>query len=246
MRVAVVFKSFLFGSSWYNTAVHAFASMVSILSNERSRVTTRFASPNRCTNAETTTTTTTRRDWLSHILLSSAALWTTTLTLSTAAQAAPPIAIIAEELGYFPVTNRDGETVYVAQSVQRTSSTQAQQLALALKERGVVMVGTYWCPHTSRQKELFGKEAWANVQYVECAPKGYQGNPGYCLAKQVDGYPAWIFPNGKMVSGERPLSVLADEIGFRGFRDELEKDIPPLGGASCKLSNNSSNNNKKQ
>lgn len=176
-----------------------------------------------------------RRDVLSGFLVFSA---TTTTTTTTAAQAAPPIAIIAEELGYYPVTNREGETIYVAQSVKRKSSAQAEQLAQALTAQGVVMVGTYWCPHTSRQKELFGKEAWSNIQYVECARQGYKGNPGYCLAKKVDGYPAWIFPNGKMISGERPLSVLAEEIGFRGFREELEKDIPPLGGASCKLNKN--------
>lgn len=180
--------------------------------------------------------TNTRREWISHLLVTSAASAMIGLTSSSSsAQAAPPIAIIAEELGYFPVTNRQGETVYVAKSVQRSSSIQAQQLAQMLQEKGVVMVGTYWCPHTSRQKELFGKEAWSKISYIECAPKGYQANPAYCIAKQVDGYPAWIFPNGKMISGERPLSLLAQEIGFRGFRDDLEKDIPPLGGASCKL-----------
>ncbi|GAX27566.1 hypothetical protein FisN_13Hu348 [Fistulifera solaris] len=174
----------------------------------------------------------TRRDFVQSLLITATTFFTT-----QTAQAAPPIAIIAEELGYFPVTNREGQTVYVAQSVKRTSSAQAQQLALLLKEKGVVMAGTYWCPHTSRQKELFGKEAWSKIKYVECAPKGYQANPQYCLAKQVDGYPTWIFPNGKRISGERPLALLAEEIGFRGFRPELEQDLPPLGGASCQLSN---------
>ncbi len=175
----------------------------------------------------------TRRGFLHSLVVAAI----TCFTQATIAQAAPPIAIIAEELGYFPVTNREGETVYVAQSVKRTSSPQAQQLAQVLKEKGVVMVGTYWCPHTSRQKELFGKEAWSKIPYVECAPKGYQADPKYCLAKQVDGYPTWIFPNGKRIAGERPLALLAEEIEFRGFRPELEQDIPPLGGASCQLSN---------
>lgn len=50
------------------------------------------------------------------------------------AQAAPPIAVIAEELGYFPVTNRQGETVMVPKRVTRSSSEQAIQLAQHLKK----------------------------------------------------------------------------------------------------------------
>lgn len=48
--------------------------------------------------------------------------------------AAPPIAIIAEELGYFPVTNRYGETVYVPKRIQRPSSNQAIELAKHLQQ----------------------------------------------------------------------------------------------------------------
>jgi hypothetical protein len=96
------------------------------------------------------------------------------------------------------------------------------------------MVGTYWCPHTSRQKELFGKEAWQEITYVECSSKGYLGNPRYCVAEKVDGYPAWIFPGGKQLSGEMPLSVLAEEIGFQNFNEELEANVPPLIGSACK------------
>jgi hypothetical protein len=41
--------------------------------------------------------------------------------------------------------------------------------------------------------------------------------------------------NGKRLSGEVSLSVLAKEVGFRGFRDELETDLPPsLGSTTCK------------
>lgn len=51
----------------------------------------------------------------------------------SAADAAPPIAIIAEELGYFPVTNRNGDTVYVPKRVSRTSSQQSIDLAKHLQ-----------------------------------------------------------------------------------------------------------------
>lgn len=49
------------------------------------------------------------------------------------ASAAPPIAIIAEELGYFPVTNRHGKTTYVPARVKRSSTDQAVLLAKYLK-----------------------------------------------------------------------------------------------------------------
>lgn len=155
----------------------------------------------------------------------------------TAAVAAPPIAIIAEELGYFPITNAQGDTVYVPKKVQRASSAQAVQLAEYLTSRNVVWAGTYWCPHTSRQRELLGREAASKLRYVECSPRGYGSDPKWCLSHRVDGYPAWIFPDGRQVSGERPLSDLAREANYPGTFDEsLEEDLPPLiGSGACSL-----------
>jgi hypothetical protein len=148
-------------------------------------------------------------------------------------EAAPPIAIIAEELGYFPVTNRVGETVYVPQRVRRESSLQAVRLAQRLSQQGAYMAGTYWCPHTSRQKELFGRTAW-QLEYVECASAGYQGNAKLCAQLQIQGYPTWVFPDGKLLSGERSLEALAEAVGMKNFRPEQEVDLPPLSGAACK------------
>lgn len=156
-----------------------------------------------------------------------------------AANAAPPMAVIAEELGYFPVTNRDGKTVMVPKRVSRESSRQATELARRLRDKGVVMVGTYWCPHTSRQKELLGREAFEQLKYVECSPKGYNGNPSYCISKRVDGYPAWVFTKDgdETLSGERSLAELAEKVGYSGFDPSLEKNVPPLlGMGSCKKS----------
>ena len=109
------------------------------------------------------------------------------------------------------------------------------ELSKLLQDKGVVMAGTYWCPHTTRQKELFGKEAFTNIRYIECAPKGYNSNPMFCIAKQIDGYPTWIFPDGTQISGERPLSVLASAVGMKNFNDNIEQNVPPLlGSESCK------------
>ena len=69
------------------------------------------------------------------LLASILATTTASLLLSPSSTfAAPPIAIIAEELGYFPVTNRKGQTVYVGKRVKRESSDQAIALAKHLHD----------------------------------------------------------------------------------------------------------------
>lgn len=156
----------------------------------------------------------------------------------TQASAAPPIAIIAEELGYFPVTNRAGETVYVPARVKRKSSEQSIKLAQHLKSIGAVMYGAYWCPHCSHQKELFGNEAWAIVPYVECSTKGfyYDSNKIASVKEKIDGFPTWRFPGNnkqkEFVSGEMPLERLVALSGFKGGFDViLEGPIIPSSGA---------------
>jgi hypothetical protein len=148
------------------------------------------------------------------------------------ATAAPPIAIIAEELGYFPVQNRAGEVVYIPKKVKRESTDQAIELAKVMQEKGVSMYGAYWCPHCSRQKELFGKEAWSYINYVECSPKGY-GFKAVC--SNVDGYPTFKDKKGKLnFSGERGLADMAQQVGLTSFDPSLEGGIPLI-GSTCKL-----------
>ena len=151
--------------------------------------------------------------------------------------AAPPIAVIAEELGYFPVTMKDGDVKFVPKRVSRKSSAQAIELAKVLKEKGVTMYGAYWCPHCSRQKELFGAEAWAIMNYIECSPKGYEFK-GQKVCKGVDGYPTFKDKTGRVVnvSGERPLDFLAEQVRFSNFDPSLEEELPAIGTA-CKLPN---------
>ena len=151
------------------------------------------------------------------------------------AGAAPPIAIIAQELGYFPVTNSKGETVYIPKRVSRESSDQAMALAHHLRNIKARVYETYWCPHSARQRELFGRQAWDVIDHVECSPKGYRAQPTMCNSKRIDGYPTWII-RGKVVSGERSLSELAKASAFPGnFVEALELNVPPsLGSSSCR------------
>lgn len=91
------------------------------------------------TMTTTTTTTITRRRVLlveTTVMLLSTVLLTSS-SLPPPSNAAPPIAIIAEELGYFPVTNRNGDTVYVPKRVRRTSSSQSIDLAKHLQNVSV-------------------------------------------------------------------------------------------------------------
>jgi len=154
-------------------------------------------------------------------------------TISRPVQAAPPVAVMMEELGYFPVTNQKGDTVYISARVQRGSTDQAVALAAHLRKTGAVMYGAFWCPHCRQQKEIFGREAWASVNYVECAAQGAGADVALCRKKKVDGYPTWVLGNGKTVGGEAPLGEIASKSGFRGEFDQgLEPELP--GSGSCR------------
>jgi hypothetical protein len=185
---------------------------------------------------------------------------------TAAALAAPPIAIIAEELGYFPITQQsDGDstdsaallpssttTIYVPARVKRASTRQAVALADYLQAHNVRMAGAFWCPHCRRQREVLGAEAWSRMDYVECAPLGYKGNPALCNELGVTAYPTWIVPTTppssstfvepnndesvtttfdttrttttsfRLISGERTLVDLAAAVGYPG---------PPIDGS---------------
>ena len=180
-----------------------------------------------------------RRNFLRNIAATTttaASISSSALLLPTdSAQAAPPIAVIAEELGYFPVQNRNGDLVYVPKKVQRQSTDQAVELANMLTEQGMVFYGAFWCPHCSRQKEIFGAQAFSLLNYQECSPKGY-GFKGVC--KDVDGYPSFRSKERlrKTIdfSGERPLSYFAEQVGFTSFDPSLEGEVPMV-GTTCKL-----------
>ena len=139
-------------------------------------------------------------------------------------------------MGYFPVIDeRSGETVMVPAKAKRESTDQAVALAKYLQSTGAIMYGAFWCPHCSRQKELFGKEAWKYISYVECSPKGYRTKYATCLEKGVDGYPSWKFGNGKSQGGEMELMDIAKMSGYKkAFNADLEAGVPALGGGgSC-------------
>ncbi|KAL3811027.1 hypothetical protein ACHAXA_010288 [Cyclostephanos tholiformis] len=153
--------------------------------------------------------------------------------------AAPPFAVMSEEMGYFPINDQVlNATVMVPASIKRESTQQAISLARYLQSSGAIMYGAFWCPHCRRQRELFGREAFKYLNYVECDPRGYKSRYATCALDGVEGYPSWKFGNGEVRGGEMELSEIAMTSGYlksRGrFDSRLETGVPPLGGASCR------------
>ena len=71
------------------------------------------------------------------LLSSLAAAFTITAPRPPPSQAAPPMAVIAEELGYYPVTDRDGNTLYVPARVKRPISRRSASEARPCEQRSL-------------------------------------------------------------------------------------------------------------
>lgn len=87
-------------------------------------------------------------------------------------------------------------------------------LAAHLKKVGAKMYGAYWCPHCTRQKEIFGA-AFQAIDYVECDPRGENPRPNLCKEAEIKGYPTWTV-NGKSLIGVQSLEELAKASGYKG------------------------------
>ncbi|MFB2920694.1 vitamin K epoxide reductase family protein [Aerosakkonema funiforme] len=101
-----------------------------------------------------------------------------------------------------------------------TNISGAAEIALAahLKQVGAKMYGAYWCPHCHEQKQLFGKEAFSQIGYIECDPKGKNPQPNLCQTAKVQSYPTWVI-NGQSVAGTQSLEKLAQMSGYTGARN---------------------------
>jgi hypothetical protein len=98
-----------------------------------------------------------------------------------------------------------------------TTTSGEAEIALAkhLTSVGALKYGAYWCPHCYEQKQLFGKEAFAEIAYIECAPDGQNPQPQKCLAAKIKSYPTWII-DGKVYEGTQKLEKLAEITGYTG------------------------------
>jgi len=89
-----------------------------------------------------------------------------------------------------------------------------------LKKTGVTMYGAYWCPHCTRQLDLFDKYK-GDVPYIEC---GIPEHPGAisdeCRTIGVRGVPTWGSATGESFLGKASLTDL------QSFMDYLDKKSP--------------------
>ena len=107
---------------------------------------------------------------------------------------------------------------------------QLNALASCLADKGVKEYGAFWCPHCAEQKKVFGSAdeiIKSRDVYVECDPRcvpdengrvqaacrGEESHSDECLEKEINGYPTWIFSDGKRLSGVQQPEILAQASG---------------------------------
>tara|TARA_Y100001968_G_scaffold258997_1_gene246097 strand:+ start:680 stop:1624 length:945 start_codon:yes stop_codon:yes gene_type:complete len=98
------------------------------------------------------------------------------------------------------------------------SSPEKIKLAEHLTKEGAVMYNAYWCPHCHDQKEMFGREATAKLNLIECAKDGFNNKKELCEAKGITGFPSWEI-NGSINSGVKSLKELAELSNFENTSD---------------------------
>jgi len=87
-------------------------------------------------------------------------------------------------------------------------------LAKYLKDNDVVKYSAYWCPNCLNQSELFGKQAYRELNVVECARDGINSQTQLCIDKKIKGFPTWEI-NGKLILGVLSLKELSKLTGFK-------------------------------
>ncbi|MEB3317763.1 MAG: vitamin K epoxide reductase family protein [Cyanobacteriota bacterium] len=127
------------------------------------------------------------------------------------------LAVLVFGIGWATALDRPESAISKGMSPPITAPSSPAAIALAkfLTAKGAVIYTAYWCPHCHEQKELFGKEAAAELKIVECAPDGHKNQAALCKAKKIDGFPSWEI-NGTVESGVKPLAKLAAMAGYKG------------------------------
>lgn len=84
------------------------------------------------------------------------------------------------------------------------------EFAQCLKNEGAKFYGAFWCPHCKSQKALFGSSVKL-LPYIECALPDASGQNQLCNDKKIQSYPTWEFADESRLTGEIPLSQLAEK-----------------------------------
>ena len=98
--------------------------------------------------------------------------------------------------------------------VNSESTKETIMFAKYLKDNGVVKYSAYWCPNCLNQGELFGKQAYRELNVVECARDGKNSQTQLCIKKRIQGFPSWEI-NGKIIIGVHTLEELSELTGYQ-------------------------------
>ena len=98
--------------------------------------------------------------------------------------------------------------------VTSESTKESIKFAKFLNENGIVKYSAYWCPNCLNQSELFGKQAYRELNVVECARDGINSQTQLCIDKKIKGFPTWEI-NGKLILGVLSLKELSKLAGFK-------------------------------
>ena len=98
----------------------------------------------------------------------------------------------------------------------RDSSEQALQLVEHLRSIQARFFGAWTCPACFRQMNLFGKQAGAEVPYVECRkPETLPEQAEACREAGIRAYPTCVLSDGQRRDGVQSLEALSSWSGLR-------------------------------
>jgi len=105
--------------------------------------------------------------------------------------------------------------LYIPRELKVTSESTKETIKFAkyLKDSGVIKYSAYWCPNCLNQSELFGKQAYMELNVVECANDGKNSQTQLCIDKKIKGFPSWEI-NGKIILGVLTLEELSTLTGY--------------------------------
>ena len=90
------------------------------------------------------------------------------------------------------------------------SRPQALELTKCLLAIGARFYGAWTCPACFKQMNLFGKQAGAELPYVECRkPKQLLEKAEACNAAEILAYPTGVLPDGRRKVGVQSLEALS-------------------------------------
>ena len=98
--------------------------------------------------------------------------------------------------------------------VTTESNRESIELAKYLNKNGVIKYSAYWCPNCQNQGELFGKQAYKELNVVECAKDGKNSQTQLCIDKNIQGFPTWEI-DGNLILGVLTLNELSEITGYK-------------------------------